>query len=106
MEAKHLGCYTDKTKNSPTVKTKIPQTILSESPGGSGAPVGFINLGSLMDRLSNKGSAQQTMLRATHNSWVGPKYLDDRPEGRCYLRPEGLAEEERRPLPTLPRLSN
>ena len=57
---------------APAGKTKILHTILPESPGGSGAPVGFINPGSLMDRLPNKGSAQQTTLRATRNSWAGP----------------------------------
>ena len=35
-----------------------------------------------------------------------PKYLNDRPEGRSNLRPEGLAEKERRSLPTLARLSD
>ena len=35
-----------------------------------------------------------------------PKILNDRAEGKSNLRPEGLAEEERRPLPTLSRLSD
>ena len=35
-----------------------------------------------------------------------PKYLNDRPEGRSNHRPEGLAEEERRPLPTPARHSD
>ena len=35
------------------------------------ASVGFRNLGSLMDRLPNKGSAQQTTLQMTRNSWAG-----------------------------------
>jgi len=35
-----------------------------------------------------------------------PKYLNDRPEGRSNLRPEGLSKEERRPLPTMARLSD
>ena len=43
---------------APTIKIKIPQTILPESPGGSGAPVGFINPGSLGDRLPRQGSTQ------------------------------------------------
>ena len=39
--------------------------ILPESPGGSGAPIGFINLGSLADQLPRKrlGPSRQ---RATH----------------------------------------
>ena len=43
---------------APTIKTKIPQKILPESSEGLRAPVGFINPGSLADRLPNKGSAQ------------------------------------------------
>ena len=35
-----------------------------------------------------------------------PKYLNDRPEGRSNHRLEGLAEEERRPVPTPARLSD
>ena len=42
----------------PPSKIKIPRTFLPESPGGSGAPVGFINLGSLGDRLPCQGSTQ------------------------------------------------
>ena len=64
--------------------------------------VGFINLGSLMDRLPNKGSA-----RADNAQLMGrPKYLNDGPKGRSNLRPEDLAKEEWRPLPTLARLSD
>ena len=37
--------------------------------------VGFINPGSLMGLLPSKSLAQQTMLRTTHNSWDGLKYL-------------------------------
>ena len=59
-----------------------------------------------MDRLSNKGSAQQTTLRMTRKLLGRPKYLNDRPEGLSNLRLEGLAEEERRPLPTPARLSD
>jgi hypothetical protein len=43
---------------APTVETKTPQILLPESPGVSGAPVGFINPGSLTNRLPHKGSAQ------------------------------------------------
>ena len=35
-----------------------------------------------------------------------PKYLDDRPEGRSNLQPEGLADEEWCPLSTLAHLSD
>ena len=35
-----------------------------------------------------------------------PKHLNDMPEGQSNLRPEGLAEEERRPLLTPARLSD
>ena len=35
-----------------------------------------------------------------------PRNLNDRPEGQSNLRLEGLAEEERRPLPTQARLSD
>ena len=66
------GLHPQVRSRRPAVKTKIPQMILPESPRGSGAPVGFINLGSLMDRLPNKGSTQQTTLRETRNSWAGP----------------------------------
>ena len=47
--------------------------------------VRFINPGSLMDLLASKRSAQQTTLRTMRNSWAGPKYLNDRPEGRSSL---------------------
>ena len=50
---------------APAVKTKISQMILPESPGGSGAPVGFINPGSLVDPASPQrlGLSRQ---RTTH----------------------------------------
>ena len=59
-----------------------------------------------MDRLPSKGSAQQTTLRTNAQLLSRPEYLNDRPEGRSNLRPEGLVEEERRLLPTLARLSD
>ena len=68
--------------------------------------VGFINLGSIMDRLPNKGLAQQTTLRTNAQLLGRPKYLNNRPEGRSNHRPEGLAEEERRPFLTPAHLSN
>ena len=43
--------------------------------------VGFINSGSLMDRLPNKGSAQQTTLRTTRKLLGRPKYLNDSQKG-------------------------
>ena len=52
--------------------------------------VGFINPGSLMDLLHSKSS----------------QIPNDRPQGRSNLRPEGLAEEERRPFLTPARLSD
>ena len=55
-----------------------------------------------MDRLPNKGSAQAD--NAQLMGW--PKYLNDRPEGRTNLRPEGLAEEEWHLLSTSARLSD
>ena len=56
--------------------------------------VGFINPGSLMDRLPKKGSAQ-----ADNAQLMGrPMILNNRPEGRSNHRPEGLAEEKRRPF--------
>ena len=67
--------------------------------------VGFINPGSLMDRLPSKGSAQQTTLRTTQ-LLDRPKHLNNRPEGQSNLRPGGLAEEERCPLPTPALLSD
>ena len=77
---------------APAVKTKIPQTILPESPRGSGAPVGFINPGSLTDRLPNNGSAQTD--NAQLMGW--PRYLNNRIEGQSNHRPKSLTEEERR----------
>ena len=75
-------------------RTRHQKQKSPESPEGSGAPVGFINPGSLADRLSNKGSAQ-----ADNTQLMGrPKYRNDGPEGRSNHRPEGLAKEERRPL--------
>ena len=56
--------------------------------------VGFINPGSLMDRLPNKGSPQQATLQTNTQLMGRPKYLNDRPKGRSNLRPGGLAEEE------------
>ena len=67
---------------------------------------GLINPGSLMDRLPSKGSAQQTMLRMTRKLLGRPKYLNNRLEGRSNLRPEGLAKEKQRSLPTPARLSD
>ena len=62
---------------APAIKAKIPQTILPESPGGSEAPVGFINPESLVDWFPNKGSAQ-----ADNAQLMGrPKYQNNRPEG-------------------------
>ena len=49
-----------KQKNPPDDSTRIAR--------GSGAPIGFINSGSLMDLLPSKSSAQQTMLQTTRNS--------------------------------------
>ena len=52
------------------------------------------------------GPASQQRLGLTDNvasnaQLMGrPKHLNDRPEGQSNLRPEGLVEEERRPLPT------
>ena len=91
---------------TPAIKTKIPWTILPESPGGSGAPIGFINPGSLMDRLPSKGLAQQ--INTTNNTQLlgRPKYLNNRPEGRSNHRPDDLAEEERRPFLTPAHLSD
>ena len=57
-----------------------------------------------MNLLPSKSLAQQTTLRTMRNSWAGTKHLNDRLEGQSNLRPEGLAEEERRLLPTLARL--
>ena len=62
--------------------------------------VGFINPGSLTDRLSNKGSAQADNVQLMGR----PKYLNNKPEGRSNHRLEGLAKEERCPLPTPARL--
>ena len=60
---------------APIGKTKILQTILPELSRGSGAPVGFINPGSLVDRLPRKGSAQADSRELVDQ----PKYLSDRP---------------------------
>ena len=59
-----------------------------------------------MDRLPSKGSAQQTTLRTNAHLLGWPKQLNDRLEGRSNLQPEGLAEEERRPLLTPAHLSD
>ena len=56
--------------------------------------VGFINPGSLADRLPRKGSAQADSAQLMGR----PKSLNNRPKGRSSHRPEGLAEEEQRPL--------
>ena len=79
----------------------------SAGSGGSTADpvkdlVGFINPGSLADRLPNKSSAQTDNVQLMGR----PKYLNDRPEGRSNHRPEGLAEEERRPFLTPAHLSD
>jgi len=56
--------------------------------------VGFINPGSLTDRLPRKGSAQ-----ADNTQLMGrPKSLNNRLEGRYSHQPEGLAGEEQHPL--------
>ena len=68
--------------------------------------VRFINPGSLTDWLPNKGLAQQTTLQTNVQLMGRPKYLNNRPERRSNRRPEGLAKEERRPLPILARLSD
>ena len=67
------GLHPQVRSRAPTVKTKIPQTIIPKSPWGLGASIGFINPGSLVDLLSSKSLAQQTTLRTTRNSWIGPK---------------------------------
>ena len=59
-----------------------------------------------MDRLPNKGSAQQATLQANTQLMGQPNYLNDRPEGRSNHRPEGKVEEERRPFLTPAHLSN
>ena len=56
--------------------------------------VKFINPGSLMDRLPNKGLPQADNVQLMGR----PKYLNNRPEGRSNHRSEGLAKEERRPF--------
>ena len=43
--------------------------------------IGFINPGSLTDRLPNRGLAQQTTLQTNAQLIGQPKYLNDRPEG-------------------------
>ena len=68
--------------------------------------VGFMNPESLLDRIPCKSSAQQTTLQTNVQLMGRPKYLNNRPEGRSNHRPKGLAEEERRPLPTPTRLSD
>ena len=54
-EATLTGC----ARAHPLTKRKIPQTILLESPRGLGAPIGFINPGSLKDRLPRPSLAQK-----------------------------------------------
>ena len=51
--------------------------ILPKSPGGSGAPVGFINPGSLGDRLPRQGSAQENSMQSM--GW--PKSLKNKGSG-------------------------
>ena len=53
------GLHPRVRSRAPAAKIKIPRTILPESPGGSGALVGFINPGSLRDRLPRQGSTQE-----------------------------------------------
>ena len=53
------GLHPRVRSRAPASKTKIPRTIMPESLRGSGAPVGFINLGSLRDRLPRLGSTQE-----------------------------------------------
>ena len=64
------GLHPQVRSRAPASKTKISWTILPESPEGSGAPVGFINSGSLGDRLPRQGSAQENGLSFF---WTGPK---------------------------------
>ena len=59
-----------------------------------------------MDLLPSKSSAHQTTIANDAQLLGRPKYLNDRPEGRSNLRPEGLAKEEQRSLPTPARLSD
>ena len=59
-----------------------------------------------MDRLPNKGSAQQAMWQMNTQLMGRTNYLNDRLEGRSNHRPEGLAEEEWCPFLTPGHLSN
>ena len=54
------GLHPRVRSRAPVDKTTIPRTILPESPRGAGAPVGFINPGSLGDRLPRQGSTQES----------------------------------------------
>ena len=56
--------------------------------------IGFINPGSLGDRLPCQSLAQADSTQLM--GW--PKSLNNRPEGQSSHRQEGLAEEEQRPL--------
>ena len=72
----------------PPSRQKSPRRFC---PNRLGAPVGFINPGSLADRLPCKVLAQ-----ADNTQLLGrPKYQNDRPERRSNHRPEGSVEEER-----------
>ena len=82
-------------------KTKIPRTILPESPGGSGAIVGFINPGSLGDRLPCPGSAQegskQLMGRPKSLKQQGGRVIQS-PTGRSGRRGTTPARQLLRPI--------
>jgi len=129
-----ISVSTKKTHaHSPADNT--PQTILLESPGGSGdTPAGA--LARTRHQVKNPlddstriarglgGSCQVHKPRVLHGpasqqklgpaddvandaQLLGqPKYLNDRPEGQSNLRPEGLAKEEWRPLLTPAHLSD
>jgi len=74
--------------------------------------VGFINPGSLVDPLPNKGPAQQATLQTTHTSWAGPTTgrkgnpITDRKAGRggtapaFWLRPASPTGSPRFGQPT------
>ena len=64
--------------------------------------VGFINPGSLADRLSNEGPAQADNAHLMDR----PEYLNDRTEGQSSLQPTGLTEEEQHPLSAPAHLSD
>ena len=92
-------CIDYRKLNKATKKHHFPLTFIDEMLEQLvNHSVGFINPGSLVDRIPYKGSAQQTTLQTNVQLMGRPKCLNDRPEGRSNHRPEGLAEEERRPL--------